>query len=336
MNRSVPHELFGFLFQVNSAIALMLDYIVPLKSLRLEGEEDIELLLEDDSYVLSQAKSIVNASSDFRNVRRKLKDALGSLSEASNKVSSARQLVYITNSSNPFNEDNSRARFYGANRVRYKELPSEAKAIIDKYLKDIVNPLDPSMLVVQRLPYESDDSDERNRYIIDKIGDFLGEKLDIHIDGLRVKLHKIWQESVFMNGSTQNNKKLTKEDLLWPLIVCIIDMPHKSDDSIYDSGDSGLDENDVEELVVKYKTIIDSKCERFEFVTKVISDYTRLRNNESNPIQFFVENHWDLYSDDFDADVIDRTIRPSLIKVVISNVLNNRRKIDSVKKYCKL
>ena len=56
-NRRADAVVFGFDFQVNAAIVLMLENITELKSLRLEGNyEDIELELNDNHYILAQAK----------------------------------------------------------------------------------------------------------------------------------------------------------------------------------------------------------------------------------------------------------------------------------------
>lgn len=50
---------FGFDFQVNAAIVLMLENIEDVSALRLEGNyEDIEVKLNDGEYILAQAKSI--------------------------------------------------------------------------------------------------------------------------------------------------------------------------------------------------------------------------------------------------------------------------------------
>jgi hypothetical protein len=72
-SRRANAVLFGFDFQVNAAIVLMLENVQELESLRLEGEEDIELKLEDGTEVLAQAKAVEKASSDFRNVRATLR-----------------------------------------------------------------------------------------------------------------------------------------------------------------------------------------------------------------------------------------------------------------------
>lgn len=80
-NRTATSVLFGFDFQANAAIVLMLENIKDMTSIRLEGAEDIEINLNDGSCVLAQAKSVVNSSSDFTNVLSNLKKSITSLSE---------------------------------------------------------------------------------------------------------------------------------------------------------------------------------------------------------------------------------------------------------------
>ena len=70
-SRRANAVVFGFDFQVNAAIVLMIENIEDLKSLRLEGNyEDIEIELENNQYILAQAKAVERSSSDFRNVRK--------------------------------------------------------------------------------------------------------------------------------------------------------------------------------------------------------------------------------------------------------------------------
>jgi hypothetical protein len=58
-SRRANAVMFGFDFQINAAIVLMLENIEDLKSLRLEGNyEDIELELENGQYILAQAKAV--------------------------------------------------------------------------------------------------------------------------------------------------------------------------------------------------------------------------------------------------------------------------------------
>lgn len=52
-NRRASSVVFGFDFQVNAAIILMLENISDLKSLRLEGDyEDIDLTLSNNHHIL--------------------------------------------------------------------------------------------------------------------------------------------------------------------------------------------------------------------------------------------------------------------------------------------
>ena len=87
-SRRANAVFFGFDFQVNASIVLMLENIKELQTLRLESDnEDIDIELNSGNHILAQAKSVVNSSSDFSNVRKNLKKALESLSEGSSKVS---------------------------------------------------------------------------------------------------------------------------------------------------------------------------------------------------------------------------------------------------------
>ena len=140
-NRRADAVMFGFDFQINSAIVLMIESIKDLKAIRLEGnEEDIKLTLNDDSLVLAQAKAVREASWDFRNVRANINKALTTLSEQSKKKE-VKQFIFITNSPNPFNDDGSRSVFYGHAHRKYSSLPPSAKKILQDYLSKIEEPL---------------------------------------------------------------------------------------------------------------------------------------------------------------------------------------------------
>lgn len=86
-SRRANAVLFGFDFQRNAAIILMLENIKELKSIRLESKnEDIELKLANNQKILAQAKAVEKSSYDFSHVRENLKKALTSLSEGASKT----------------------------------------------------------------------------------------------------------------------------------------------------------------------------------------------------------------------------------------------------------
>lgn len=73
-SRRANAVLFGFDFQRNAAIILMLENIKELKSIRLESKnEDIELKLANNQKILAQAKAVEKSSYDFSHVRENLK-----------------------------------------------------------------------------------------------------------------------------------------------------------------------------------------------------------------------------------------------------------------------
>ena len=85
-NSNASPEVFGFDFQVNATIFLLLDNIKEVKAVRMEGaSEDIELTMKSGNQIMAQAKGIVKGSSDFSNVRRNLKKAIKTLSSADRK-----------------------------------------------------------------------------------------------------------------------------------------------------------------------------------------------------------------------------------------------------------
>ena len=97
-SRRANSVLFGFDFQVNAAIVLMLENMREMDSLRLESDlEDIEIFLSNGKSVLAQAKAVEKSSSDFTNVRVNLKKALESLSEGAYKgnVEKGEITVYV-------------------------------------------------------------------------------------------------------------------------------------------------------------------------------------------------------------------------------------------------
>ena len=59
-NRTATSVLFGFDFQANAAIVLMLENIKDMTSIRLEGAEDIEINLNDGSCFEVNPKSFLS------------------------------------------------------------------------------------------------------------------------------------------------------------------------------------------------------------------------------------------------------------------------------------
>lgn len=327
-DRRADAVLFGFDFQVNAAIVLMLENIKNLRSLRLESEnEDIDIELHNGDHILAQAKSIVNSSTDFTHVRSNLKKALESLSSGSQKVQT-KKLILITNSPNPLNEDASRSLFWGPAHRSFSTLPESSQRIITGYLSQIDHPLETDQFVIQVFPFETDDDSEKYKAVMQTINDFIGE-LKLNIPGISNELHQIWCREVFKNGSKKNvNIKLSKKSLIWPIIVIATDID-RTDGNFVERFDSVQ----YDEVVRRFRATIDSCCERVEFFTKILFDFNVYKNSgkPSEKTIKFVEECWSNYSSEFEADGIDPTTVEALSKVVVYNVVRRRYDINKIK-----
>lgn len=325
--------MFGFDFQVNAAIVLMLENIDDLKALKLEGNyEDIELELNNSEYILAQAKAVENSSIDFKNVRANLNKALCSLSEGAKK-SNAKQLILITNSPNPLKEDSSKNLFLGVAHREYKTLPESSQALINNYLTKIEQPLDTDKFMIQVLPFETDNELERYKMVRQAVDDFVGD-LNLNIPGASKKLLGVWQNDVFKNGSKKDAAiKLKKSDIIWPIMLLATDV-ERIDDKFADILDASL----YEEIINKYKDLIDSCCERCEFFIKVLCDYQAFQSSKkaSEKCLDFTLNKWGEYESEFKLKNADEETEKGLIQIILYSIVRNRIVIDRIKKEVRL
>ncbi len=159
-NNNASSVLFGWDFQINSAIVLMLDNIQVADDVRVEGDtEDIELYLNNGEKIFSQAKSIVRID-DYSNVIAKLKNSLRSLSNANH--SDVAKLIYVTNTPNPFNNTETMSAFYGHTRISYSDLPTICKNKIDEIVDELnLDNFEQTKFHIHIIPFFTDNFDER-------------------------------------------------------------------------------------------------------------------------------------------------------------------------------
>ena len=326
--RQANATIFGFDFQVNAAIVLMLENIKDLESLRLESvNEDIDITLCNGNHILSQAKSVVNSSKDFSNVRKNLKSALESLSEGSKRVK-AEKLILITNSPNPLNDDAAKSIFWGPSHRSFDTLPPSSQQIITNYLTQIDQPLDTDRFIIKVIPFETDNDDERYKAVLSVIGDFIGS-LNLDIPGLRKRLHKVWFNEVFKNGAKKDNDiVLTKKSLIWPIIVIATDISRTDQDFI-----EQFDAVQYDEVVRCFRETIDSCCERVEFFTKILFDFNAYKTTgkAKEKTKKFAEDCWQNYLSEFEGSNLDPETEEALLKVIVYNVIRRRYDIDKIK-----
>lgn len=324
---------FGWDFQINSAIILFIENYEHVKKIKVEGKtQDVELLLDSGKYIFAQAKAFVNPD-DTRNVQKQLKKAIKTLNI---KNKPYLKLIYITNSKNPFNKRPEYFRYFSV--YPYSELPSECKKVTD----DLINKLetenknwkefDLESLVVKTLDFYGDDFRNRYKFIKLTVDEFLAD-IDTDFSKFSKKILDAWQLDLFHN-TTIRNVTVLKKDLMWPLIFCVCESyNYDDDDQIFDD----LDESDLEFVLTKYREFINKTSERFDFATKILTDYQNYHNNTTNrrnAIKNFVKDKWKDYSNYLLYLNLDPTITKCLSKVIIGTILKKKRNINNVKEKC--
>ncbi len=325
VDRTATSTLFGFDFQTNAAIVLMLENIKDMADIRMEGYEDVEIGLNDGNSILAQAKSVVNGSTDFSNVLPNLKKAMESLSDAYSKCPSTKQLIYISNSSNPLSVSSEKNIFTGlSSRRNYDSLPTKSKKKIDNILSSIKGPFDKSKLLIQTFYFETDDKRERNKYVVDYvIRDFI---TSIGINSTTPsELHRIWYYDIFKSGTKRDPiLRLTKNDIIWPVIVLATNNMNFDDED--------FDDSETEEIIRLYKDVINICTERYEFVTKVLCSFNSFEEGtKKEKIQLFVNSRYKDYMYLIDGVTMNDEIKESLIKIILRNILKKRIQINGIK-----
>ena len=326
-NRRANAVVFAWDFQVNASIVLMLENIEDLSSVRIESDnEDIDITLNDGTHILAQAKSVEKSSSDFSHVLSNLEKSLLTLSEGASKVN-CDKLIYITNTPNPLKDDILRNIFTENAHRDYDSLPQPGKDIVDKYIDKLGIDIDLEKLSIQILPFETDNQQERYKYVYKAVDDFVG-RLQISRPGFISQLLSCWQQDVFFNGSQKDlSLKLSKKDLIWPAIMIVIDI-ERYPSSFSERFDDGL----YDEIVYQYHEAIRTCCERFELITKVLYDYNSYcKNNRSNSIEEFALTQWKNYIDDFNLKDVNEEIQSGFIQIVLYNIIKNRFVVDKIK-----
>ncbi len=326
VNRNASGSAFGWDFQSNAAIVLMLKNIREATAIKVEGQmEDIEVYLENGNIIYSQAKSVFKTE-DFSNVKTKLKDGLKTLNDDA-KTGNNRELIYITNSPNPFNDVETMYCFYGFAQLGFKDLPescqNEIKNMIEKYS---YNALQLDKLKIYVLPFNGD-GENRYRVVKERVYEFLHE-ININNSGLGQSILEIWQRMFNINESQHDFKiNITKEQLIWPVIVSKCEV--SKDDEFFTQYDDG----DFDEIESKYRDVINNNAEKFEVFTRIVSDYSQYDDPKPREkVKNFIQLYWRQFSDEFDVPQISLEIKEAVVKLIIHKILQKRHIISNIKK----
>jgi len=325
-------SLFGWDFQVNAAIAILIDNIENVDKVRLEGaKQDIEITLSNREKIYAQAKSVEKAG-DYSNVKKHLTDALNSLNEtARNEDGVVRQFIYITNSENPMGNMQTISQFIGPYiRQPYAQLTDKAKEIVDKSLSKAQNEIaiDRDKLFVSILQFQNGAS-LKDRYTnIKRIVDEFVETIIENRNGIGGKVLDVWQKELLLNGSVSNTCiTLDKKQFTWVIVVKALENCLQ-DNSFYDK----FDVSEVQQVQNYFNEFINNSVVRFEFVTMVLSDFNNFKPVERNKKTIeFIEDKWENYAEQFALDKLDANTQEILVKTILARIIYQSNTINCMK-----
>lgn len=345
---------FGWQFQVDAAIFLFLYYIDEVDEILVEGRyQDIELLCKNSRHIYAQAKSIHNSSLNNRNA--KLEDAVISLAKTPTDSSNGDELLYISNYEAPIK----RADIFKNRVVKLKnvtdektEFQSQIDRIITK-LEDVILKVKPSkkskyrellnrikaididnFMVSAIYPYIiTENPRDMFREIENKINEILTIKFDIQSPYLQRFVQKLlteWHQTFLVNATMpleQKHKKMSKEELLWQIVVILSEI----NVDISDLFDSEIDPD----LKDEYEAYYSQKSylhERFSFFNKLVEDLKEyLKTNTGKSNKDFIKDRWQDYTNEYVefSDYSDLA-KEYLIKKCLARLINNKNNIRKI------
>ena len=325
-------SLFGWDFQVNAAIAILIDNIGDVDKVRLEGsKQDIEITLSNKEKIYAQAKSVERAG-DYTNVKNHLTDALNSLNNtACDTKDAVKQFIYITNSENPMGNYNTISQFIGPYiRQPYSNLTDKAKEIIENSLRKAEKEvaIDRDKLYVYVLQFQNGVS-EKDRYSnIKRIVDEFVETVLENRNGIGGKVLDVWQKELLLNGSVSNTCiTLDKKQFSWIIVVKALENS-LLENSFYNK----FDISEVQTVQSYFSDVINNSTVRFELLTRVLTDFNNFEpSDRSQKTVEFIDQCWKNYREEFSLEKLTSSTQEILIKSIMARIIYQATTINTMK-----
>lgn len=332
VNRNASFSEFGWEFQTNAAIVLFIRNIEDADSVRVEGaHEDIEINLSDGTIIYAQAKARLGNEPDEGSTGR-LDGALKTLADDM-KQGNYRELIYVTNDDYPFGKTHDVSDLHGGGMLAFAELPSA----VQDYVKEKgsvygINDDAYEAMSVSVIGFYGGNHENRHKHIRAEIQDLLVRlKLNRHTEVNDGQLRDQWGIMMQENAGTRDTDIIvSKEDFVWPVIVmlCKVD----GDDRDFEE----FDEEDVQDIIREYSATINYHTQKFEFVTKVSTDFDAYQSVNSGKRReqrtAFIDARWKDYVDILGlGEIGDGETREIVARTIMRKVLRRKDVIKTVK-----
>lgn len=328
---------FGWQFQVEAGIFLMLADLRNNLSLNIEGyEQDIEIKRKDGIVIMAQAKSSreyyeplekQQKTAYSRKVKGHLKDALTGLHQTliqhRKKGNEKIKLIYVSNFYKPFGHKS--VRCWNECEIRqYQELEPSERLAVQKALGDASVEM-ADVLWIQTLPFsESENLETAHKHVLRKIKIFLKELglSDIYAEEYLQKIHLLCNYSTF-NASF----KCKSSTFVWIAVAFGFDFNEVFFQKTFPDVD---EQTTVERIKKKYKSIIQSNISRFQICKDVLAEFENYESHivsQKEKITKFVEKRYDILNSVISNDIPEEEC-VALKKYIIYKILTSKFFID--------
>lgn len=331
--RQADATIFGFQFQINAGIYLMLKYFASFSRLKIEGkDEDIEIELFDSKKVYAQAKSKVQPYEKTNVSSTKFDEALKSFSDVPKEK--LLNYVYITNiDTNPINANSN--EFNGESFIYYDELTEKTRKLIDSRIQKTKSNIDANNLVIVTLPFFGKDNDQKKKVIKGKVDEFLSY-IAPELKCYAKQMLDNWENEFLNNGSVKDpNITIDRKNIIWNLIVFKI----KEDDTERLIDTLKIDETDFVEAIEKYEEIINLKQGNFIDYNKIIKIYQSecIKNPNIRITEFLQRNEQLLFETifpDFDINYsnFDKNLLHICSQIISYKIIFRKNSIEKIQK----
>lgn len=263
------HGLFtGVDFQINAGIILFIHWIKNATSIRLEGEDDIEIRFKDGRGVYAQAKAATHPDT-FGDTNR-LRAAFETISENVIREDCA-YAVYVTNDQKPFGKRIPSSQFLvPCTYFSYNELPEAVRKKIDQLLNryGVEAKFAPSV-AFSVFQFMGADDDTRYSVVLQEIRKLLQQ---IETDGYDFfnerTVRGTWGSMLLDSAQDPSDAAhVSKADFMWVLVAGLCGRPEVN------RWEEQYDKDEIALLRTRYGQVIKSASNRFATVTKVVADF---------------------------------------------------------------
>lgn len=327
------HGLFtGVDFQINAGIILFIHWIKDATSIRLEGEDDIEIRFKDGRGVYAQAKAATHPDT-FGDTNR-LRAAFETISENVMREDCA-YAVYVTNDQEPFGKRIPSSQFLvPCTYFSYNELPEAVRKKIDQLLKRYgVEAKFASSVALSVFQFMGEDDNTRYSVVLREIHKLLQ---NIETDGYDFcnegTVRGTWGRMLLESAQDSSDAAhVSKADFMWVLVAELCGRPEVN------RWEEQYDKDEIALLRTRYDQVIKSASNRFATVTKVVADFENhcpsgMGKNAKQQRDEFIDLRASAYIDDLGLSECPEPDAIAVCGEVLRKILVRQEQIQAVKR----